>query len=443
MIYWIFKFIMQIALRVFYKNVHFSNVENIPPSGTPVIFACNHPNSFLDAISLGAIAPRGINYFARSDAFNTPFKKWLLGLYHLNPIYRLEEGKENLMKNDQVFERGFYLLHKKKQAVLIHSEGVCVVEKRLRRIKKGTARMAFHAEEKSGFTMNLAIVPIGFNYTYPTQYRKELMIHVGKPFYLHEFKDSYLDNPARAINEFDEKLAKELEKQVIIIDRKEDEEVVEQLFEIYRNDNPDKLFPWKKKSDRRFLMEKNISNKINHLKHFPEKINSIKSSCSEYFSMLKKFDISDREVWKRKRNSFVDFAILFFGFPVFAIGYVLNILPPYLGMKITRKTVRGDVFYASVMLGASFFITLIYYLLMIGVSSFIIGWWCFAVPGFFIITGYSAVLYIGFFRKVRKMMNLTKALNKNPDLLKNLTEMRSGIIKQFTEAPVEILTPGS
>src|SRR3954471_3290092 len=139
LLYYLFKYITRFVLTIYYRKRVFIGFDKVP-SG-PVIFACNHPNSFLDAMIIGAFLERETYYLARSDVFNTPLKLWILSQFKLMPIYRLSEGKEDLGKNKDTFDK-CHEVFRKGGAVLMFSEGICVQEMRLRPLKKGTARIA-------------------------------------------------------------------------------------------------------------------------------------------------------------------------------------------------------------------------------------------------------------------------------------------------------------
>ncbi|MBI4648718.1 MAG: 1-acyl-sn-glycerol-3-phosphate acyltransferase, partial [Bacteroidia bacterium] len=112
-VYWSLRALIPLTFRAYFKRVYFANHEKIPPK-KPVIFACNHPNAFLDAILFAALVKREIFPFARSDVFNTPVKRYLLSFVNLNPIYRLEEGKETLSRNEETFRLAQNVLEKNK-----------------------------------------------------------------------------------------------------------------------------------------------------------------------------------------------------------------------------------------------------------------------------------------------------------------------------------------
>ncbi len=55
--------------------------------------------------------------------------------------------------------------------IIIHPEGLCVNEKRVRPLRKGIGRIAFGAEEENNWNLNLKIVPVALNYTNASQSR--------------------------------------------------------------------------------------------------------------------------------------------------------------------------------------------------------------------------------------------------------------------------------
>lgn len=93
---------------------------------------------------------------------------------NVSPVYRIEEGLENVHKNLESFA-GRYEILRKNDNLFMFSEGICVQEKRLQKLRKGTARVSFGTEEKFGDDVN--IVPVGIHYTYPDKFRKEVIIN--------------------------------------------------------------------------------------------------------------------------------------------------------------------------------------------------------------------------------------------------------------------------
>ncbi|MFN8239137.1 MAG: 1-acyl-sn-glycerol-3-phosphate acyltransferase [Bacteroidales bacterium] len=135
------------------------------------MFAGNHQNSFLDGILVGSYLTQPIHFLMRADMFRTKVARFCLRELNVSPVYRFEEGLENVHKNLDTF-KSIYKVLRKNGNYVVFSEGICVQEKRLQKLRKGTGRMAFGAEEAHG--LDVHIVPVGINYTYPSKFRKEV-----------------------------------------------------------------------------------------------------------------------------------------------------------------------------------------------------------------------------------------------------------------------------
>lgn len=136
---YILKFFIRIALSIFCTEVHIKNKHLLDTKG-PLLIIANHPNSFLDAVIIGAYYNRPIYFLARGDVFKKKLHRFLLNSLHIIPIYRLREGKEFLHLNEYAFKKSIDLISKGK-AVLIFIEGICVNDHQLQPFKKGTTRI--------------------------------------------------------------------------------------------------------------------------------------------------------------------------------------------------------------------------------------------------------------------------------------------------------------
>jgi len=225
MIYTIGRALMRITLRVYYKRIIIDGIDNLPKEGA-IILASNHPNSFLDSVILGCHMPNRLFYIARSDVFNSPLKQWILGKFQLIPIYRLQEGIENLDKNKDTFKKCHELLNEDGW-INIFSEGICIQEKRLRKLKKGTARIAL--DYVSEFNKPLHIVAVGMNYMEPMKFRKEVIIGLNTAFDAQQITPRFNESPPQSITAFNNLLTEKLKEVVIHIEDKSKEKQIDEL----------------------------------------------------------------------------------------------------------------------------------------------------------------------------------------------------------------------
>ncbi len=176
--YSILKPIIRLALLFYTKKVSVL-FEKKSTFSKPKIIACNHPNSFFDAIIIAIFYPKPIYFLARGDAFKKPVVAKFLRRIHLIPIYRISEGISNLAKNTDTFNECISLL-KNGETILIFSEGLCVQEWKLRSLKKGTARLALMAINEG--VENLKIQPTNINYDSFTKVPKQIIVHFNEEF---------------------------------------------------------------------------------------------------------------------------------------------------------------------------------------------------------------------------------------------------------------------
>ena len=341
---------MRFALYIFYKNIIVDDLKNIP-NDKPSIFACTHPNSFLDAIIIGAYSPRKLYFLARSDVFNTPFKMWLLSRMNLIPIYRLQEGAENLHKNEETFSRCFEIM-KKGGSILIFSEGISVTDKLVRPLKKGTARIAFGAESFNDFKLELQIIPMSLNYTHPTLFRSEVIVGIKEPIAVKKYQEIYEESEMKAIRQFNQELFEVIKNATIIVEEKTEAgktyEVVAPILRAELNNHKNRL-----SKEQEWVVKSTQDKIVNMAANYPihqsvliEK--EIKSGTVSFFKQLLT-------------------TIVFYIFWLF--GYLPNAIPFIAAKKITKKTVKLIEFYASVRLCLS----VVLYIIYLPIISFILG----------------------------------------------------------------------
>ena len=137
MLYAILKFIATIALKVFYKRIRVKNAQWVPRN-IPLIIVSNHPSTLMDALIIGTTIRQSIYFIAKGSLFNNRLIHFLLNFFHMIPIYRRQDDPALMEKNEEIFQRYYQFLEKKK-ALLIFPEGVSKCERRLHRIKTGAA----------------------------------------------------------------------------------------------------------------------------------------------------------------------------------------------------------------------------------------------------------------------------------------------------------------
>ncbi len=156
----VLQFFIRIALHIFCADIRIKNKHIISEKG-PLLILANHPDSFLDAIIIGAIYKRKVNFLARGDVFQNPIFGYLLRSIGMIPIFRAREGKEHLHKNASTFDESVQILQNG-GAVLIFIEGLCLNTNTLLPFKKGAARIVEYAQQ-AGIPLHIHVATLAYN----------------------------------------------------------------------------------------------------------------------------------------------------------------------------------------------------------------------------------------------------------------------------------------
>lgn len=210
-IYSLLKLYARMAIKIYCTKVIINKREILHSKG-PLLFASNHPNSFLDGMILTTLLKEPLYSLARGDAFKKTWVNKLLRWLKLLPVYRTSEGVENLGHNYTTFascQQAFL----KNATVLIFSEGRCENEWHLRPLKKGTARLAISSWEQG---IPLKVIPTAFNYSSFGKFGKEVHLFFGENI---ESSEIFLqENTGKQLLAFNEQLEKQLKAMVYEID---------------------------------------------------------------------------------------------------------------------------------------------------------------------------------------------------------------------------------
>ncbi|MFZ4544195.1 MAG: 1-acyl-sn-glycerol-3-phosphate acyltransferase, partial [Saprospiraceae bacterium] len=207
LLYRLIKPYSTLGVKTFFKKVYFHNDYHIPKD-KPVLITCNHPTAFMDPVIMACMLKDPIHFMVRGDVFKKPFFKKVLQSLNMIPIFRFKEGYANIKQNYASMDYVSDLLAQN-QHVVIFAEGLCLQEKRLKPIQKGTARMAFSAIEKHG-DLDIHIVPAAVNYTFKTQVRDVVKYEFGEPIRIADYRHLYVENANKAIKEITDEIERRM-----------------------------------------------------------------------------------------------------------------------------------------------------------------------------------------------------------------------------------------
>jgi 1-acyl-sn-glycerol-3-phosphate acyltransferase len=418
---------------IFFRRFQGKNLKHLRVK-QPVLIALNHPNAFMDAIALSITLyyPRTY-YMARGDAFKPGLITTILTWTGIVPIFRMRDaGIEGLRKNDASFSI-VYKLWTKNKKIIVFPEGLCIQERRLRSIQKGTARMAFgfmDAYKRDDFL----IVPVGVTYSHPAEFRTDVYYEAGEAIAVKDYYAAYKENQVTGINLLTKVLEERMKLLVPSLKHTENDLLLEQLQPVYKHTflEDNKLDTSRLENHQRFWVHT-----IDRLNSITEKndgtIERLRTATEEYTKALAKQNVADENI-SGNGNSVSALFWLIIGFPFYFIGKLLSFLPWSAAKSIAHKTAKNIEFRTSVNYVTGTFFSLFYLIIELLVIWFIWKtWWLLlAYVGVKVLTGLIALAYS--YRKKRWMGELKTAglRRNNPDLLNKLKGQRTEILSILT-----------
>lgn len=410
--------------NVFYRKVIVLGRENINPDD-PVIFAPNHQNALMDALAVLFTHKGQPIFLARADIFKRKSIAAILYFLKILPVYRIRDGFSSVKGNDEIFTKTIDVL-KNKNGLVILPEGDHVGFRRLRQLKKGICRVAFQADEATGFTLKIKIIPVGLEFSNYSRFRQVLTVAYGKPIEVSEYFDSYKVNPERALNELRSRLSNEMKGIMVHIESEEDYEAIDELRSMINGRFSDDIRLSKLFRDRILV------NKINLLRSSnPALYRRICTLSLKVKEKAKELNTTYRLLEKKKHPLgwlIAGIIGIVVTFPLFIYGNIFNL--PFLEIpNLQIRKIKDPQFHSSVRYGISLALAFVFLPLYLILSLFIFSSWWLGLLIFFTLplSGLFAWNYYLQFRRIIggfKIRTLIKEKNEEFIILrKNHTEL--------------------
>ena len=190
--------VVRTGLKFFYKRIRIIDKHKIPKD-KPILLVPNHQNSFMDALLVTTHFYKTTSFLTRAQAFESKFMDWFLRSLNLLPVYRVRDGMSNIQKNNEIFETCIQYLSNN-EAVLVFAEANHDLKRRLRPFSKGFTRIAFDAEIRNNWNLDLYVQPVGVNYSDHQNSRNEVRVVFGDPIKVSDYKKEYEEDERSAAN---------------------------------------------------------------------------------------------------------------------------------------------------------------------------------------------------------------------------------------------------
>lgn len=189
--------VVQFATLCHYRRVVVRGKENIPHDQHYILAPC-HQNAMMDPLVVLMVMYRPIVFLARADIFAKPVARFFLTWLRISPVYRIRDGREQLTRNEAVFDNARQALEKGMPLCLM-AEGTHNNRHQLLPLVKGMFRIAGETQRDLG-DKPLYIVPVGLDYDHYENPYSSVVVNFCPPIDVRQYMAEFSDNEPVALN---------------------------------------------------------------------------------------------------------------------------------------------------------------------------------------------------------------------------------------------------
>ncbi len=359
LLYRFLRFIVLVSMRVFYKKTVLLNQQHTNPTG-PCVFVSNHPSTLLDPFNAVLYLEPEVFFLANAGLFKHPFVNWLLRKLYCIPVRRKQDNNPNVV-NENTFDHCEDFLTKG-GFLYIAIEGSSYMERHLRELKTGTARIVFGAEAKSDFNLGIKIIPIGLTYDKVAAFRGNVVIDFGKPIYVKDFQTHFQQNEETAVDKLTDAIRDALLPLMVHTHDNKEERLLEKIETLHQSAQPVSV------EAAYYRTQQTLLPALRRLSNLQTE--TLTQQANTYWKALEEKKILDKNIWNfSQKNRYIApffLKIIFFllGFPIFVWGYLNNVLTALIAKWLIPKFNGYD---PTVRYLCGFFLTPLFYW---GLSNF-------------------------------------------------------------------------
>lgn len=416
----LYIFLKPLHNLMWYKKVHVAGKENLKKDKS-YIFTPNHQNALMDALAFVANCPFQIVWLARADIFKSNIAKFFLRFMRIMPIFRQRDGAHSLAQNDEIFNKSITVLENKFPLALF-PETTHWGFRKLRSTKKAVPRIAFLAEEKNNFNLNIHIVPCGLYYEEYQPARSNILIQYGTPFPVKEYIELCKENENKGYQALRLRIEEEIRPLIIDIQTEEFYETFNDLRGICDTDLIKLHSIEGKFMIKKFKADKLLIDKLmNLLNDDISTIQKLKESNDRYRDIKNKYGLNENILKSDLTNFHFIIGVLrtILLFPVFIIGAFFHFIPYYFPQKLTKRIVKDPQFVSSFNFALSFLLYplfhLIYLILIFNFTD--LSWWSiFIIIPVLCITAVVAIDYYNSTKRLIQKIEVRLKKGKNSEI---------------------------
>lgn len=441
LVYRTVRAIFRFALFIFFQKIDIRRSKNIPDRG-PVVFVANHPNSIMDAFVLGFGTQRKVHYIAHAGLFRQPLFRWFLRNMGVIPVYRQVDDPDKMEQNERMFDACTDVLSRG-GAIGIFPEGVSDMERRLKKIKTGAARIVLGAEAAHQFNLGTRLIPVGIHFFSRSRFRSWVLLNFGEAIDLKPFIARYQQDAFAAVNELTDTVRREMEALTVHIEDDELDLFIRDVEQLYRDElrtvRKERGSSKEKAFREKFIISKAIADGVQYFhRHQPELVEQMKEQVAAYKRKLQRLQLHDamlrdtasqRGLWKQVATAYGQAAL---GFLPAAYGVLNNFLPYRIAERIARRFIdeRTKILTALLFGGGLAFV--FFYAIQTTLVGYFAGLtWALIYLLSLPLTGFYALTFIKMIRQHKKKISFSFYIFTNRHLLNRMRRQRRQLIMQF------------
>ena len=432
MLYRLLKAIVWIGIRVYYREITVSNRNYLTQTG-PVIIIANHPNTLMDAWILSYINRRKVHFVAKATFFNSPIKRKILHALGMIPLNRKADSAVSGVNNKDSFAACYNVLEAG-GILVIFPEGTSFLERQLRELKTGTARIALEVEKRNNGLLHVQIIPVGLNYIDADRFRGKVNVQVGKPIQVNPtLLEQYNAHQGIAAKQLTAQFRTELNRVFVTIDDNRKEQLIDGLRGLFDT----KYQKNKAGVDNSIQLIDAIKQRLEEFSlTAPWKIADIEKQVSDLNQQLAstgiRADFLDRTYRKNvySRQYVQTVILLALSFPLFLFGWLHNSLP-YKSIGKLVPTMTAEIEYhapLTVLLGLVLYP--INYFLVIYCLSWFYPFTFWEALLYFIslpVGGFFAHGYLSTYHHMRSKRKFSQFVQERKRLFEQIKEARAAL----------------
>ncbi|MCD4779993.1 MAG: phosphatase PAP2 family protein [Candidatus Omnitrophica bacterium] len=385
-------------LKIFYKDIQVFGHTPLKQD-TPFLVVSNHVNALIDPFVISAGLDRPLKFTAKATLLKNPYLKFIIRFLGAITFHRPQDDKafESRRKNIEAIEECARVMESGND-LCIFPEGRSHNDPGMIPFMPGAAHIALTYCKKYAQGPALKILPVGLFYEKKYQFRSRVVVNIGTPIDVFEWKGQ---NPRSRSSDLTQVIEEAVKALTVNFERTRDLVLVSWAADLYQGHQmqPLPLGYHDPIRDEYLTVVQTFARNFYEKKDLPE-VRVLEQKVYHLRKQMNRLGISLHELYlplhwgKAAFFIFRECELLFFGLPLFMIGYCLHYPALYALRMIANILSTERDHWATNYVITGFGIFFVYYV-VIAVLLMMISPWYILMIFVFMFCGYFTVLYSG------------------------------------------------